>query len=419
MIARGLSIKTRIIVALVLVPLVSLLVVGAIALLQNQNALASQAEQNLARVMLEKTVGYDNIFKRIEQEAEATAAFAGMTFAAPAPRDDLGRKLLMPWTGSGYGNDELARKLHDDILRMQRIGLSLQATVSNNPYLTLGYFATETSLTVFDNQPVVDVILAIRGFDPRQRPWYQSASQKGSAIWTDLYVDANTKKLTVTAAAPAKDSDGRLIGVAGLDVLLETLQNDFLNIQIGYKNEPFMINNKGLVIVRRNMDQKNTEWDRTYKTDNLMESTNAGFRGIVSRMVGGGAGIQSFTDDNRQLTYVAFAPIPTVGASLGIIVPRSEIVRPVRESGKLVILVLAAFIILSIGVGIWLGNQVTHPVQELTVLVDKASKGLLEVQEIPIRRRDEVGVLAAAFNRMLSNLATVVKELEQREKKDL
>jgi len=39
------------------------------------------------------------------------------------------------------------------------------------------------------------------------------------------------------------------------------------------------------------------------------------------------------------------------------------------------------------------------------------------VEEIPIRRRDEVGVLAVAFNRMLSNLATVVRELEQREKK--
>jgi hypothetical protein len=86
MVARGLSIKARIIVALVLVPLVSLLVVGAIALLQNQNALASQAEQNLARVMLEKTVGYDNIFKRIQQEAQATAAFAAITFANPAPR---------------------------------------------------------------------------------------------------------------------------------------------------------------------------------------------------------------------------------------------------------------------------------------------------------------------------------------------
>jgi HAMP domain-containing protein len=418
MATRGISIKSRIIVALVLLPLVSLLIVGFIALLQNQNSLAAQAEQNLARIMLEKTIGYDNIFRRIQQEVEAVGAYAGTMYSSPAPREDVGYRLLMPWTGIGYGNNDQRRELHDEILRLQRIGQVLQSMVSKNPYLTLGYFASETALTVFDQQKVVDVIEAIKAFDPRQRPWYLRASQGDVSIWTDLYVDANTKKLTVTAATPVRDSSGRLLGVAGLDVLLETLQSDVLNIQIGYKNEPFMVNRQGMVLVRRGMDQKNTEWDKAYRTDNLLETPNPGFKRIVSDMVSGAAGIQTFEGDDNQQNYVAYAPISAVNASLAIIVPRSEIVRPVRENGKLVLLVLAVFVLVSIGIGVWLGNQVSLPIQELTVLVDKASKGLLEVDEIPIRRKDEVGVLARAFNRMLSNLATVLKELEQREKKN-
>jgi HAMP domain-containing protein len=418
MAARGISIKSRIIVALVLLPLVSLLLVGLIALWQNQNSLASQAEQNLSRIVAEKTLGYDNIFRRIQQEVEAVGAYSAMIYASPAPRDDAGYRILMPWSGNGYGTNEQKRDLHDEILRMQRIGQVLQPMVANNPYLTLGYFASETALTVFDQQKVVDVIEAIKAFDPRQRPWYLQAGQGQASIWTDLYVDANTKKLTVTSATPVRDSSGRLLGVAGLDVLLQTLQNDILSMQIGYENEPFMINRDGHVIVRRNMDQKNAQWDKTYKTDNLLEAPNEVFRSIVTDMVAGKAGIRSFAGDARQQNYVAFAPIATVKASLGIIVPRSEIVRPVRESGKLVLLVMAIFVLVSIGTGVWLGNQVSRPIQELTVLVDKASKGLLEVEEIPIHRRDEVGVLAVAFNRMLSNLATVLKELEQREKKN-
>ena len=419
MTARGVSIKTRIIITLVLLPLISLLIVGSIALLQNQNSLASQAEQNLSRIVAEKTIGYDHIFQRIQQEAEAAGAYAGLAYSGAAPREDLGWRLLLPWSGTGYGNDDSRQRLRDEILRMQRVGPVLGATVSHNPYLTLGYFATETGITVFNDEKTVDVIEAIKGFDPRQRPWYQSARQKGVSIWTDLYVDANTKKLTVTAATPVRDANGRFIGVAGLDVLLQTLQNDILNTQIGYENEPFMVNQQGMVTVRRGMDQKDTAWDKAYKTDNLLETPNAGFRAIVTDMVAGKAGIRTFTGDNRRPNYVAFAPIPTVQASLGVIVPRSEIVRPVRENGKLVILVLAGLLIVSIGVGVTLGNQVSRPIQELTVLVDKASKGLLEVEEIPIRRKDEVGILAGAFNRMLSNLATVLKELDQREKKDV
>ena len=48
-------------------------------------------------------------------------------------------------------------------------------------------------------------------------------------------------------------------------------------------------------------------------------------------------------------------------------------------------------------------------------MMDKASKGLVEMDEIPIRRMDEVGVLARSFNRMVANLATVLRELEQKE----
>ncbi len=225
----------------------------------------------------------------------------------------------------------MRKTMHDEILRLQRVGQFLNALVSKNPYLSLGYVGTETELTVFDNEPVVDVIEAIKGFDVRTRPWYLKARQAGATVWTDLYVDANTKKLNVTAAAPAKDASGRLIGVAGLDVLLETLQSDFLNIDIGYKNEPFLINRQGLVIVRRGMDQKNTEWDKTYKTDNLLESTNLGFRSIVETMVQGKSGIQSFIGDDRSRNLVAFAPIAAVNASLGIIVPVSEVVAGERE----------------------------------------------------------------------------------------
>jgi HAMP domain-containing protein len=415
MTARSLSIKTRIILTLVLLPMISLLTVGAIALLQNRTALTEQAERTLERITLEKTTAYGHILQRVQQEAEAAAAYAGRVFAAPLPASVPPRRLLMPWTGMGYGSKELEKSLSSDMMRLQQVGQVLEAMVSTNPYLSLGYMATESGITVFDKESVVDIIEAIRAFDPRSRPWYRLAREKGRPVWTELYVDANTKKLNVTAATPVRDSAGKLLGVVGFDVLLETFQNDIINIDIGYKNEPFMIDGQGRAVVRRGMAEKNTEWDKTYQTDNLLETPNASFNSVVRRMVAGESGIVRFSAGDGTESYLAFAPLPAVGSSLGIIVPRGEIVKPVQESGKLVIIVLAVSVIVAIGFGLLLGNQVTRPIEELTVLVDKASKGLVEVQEIPIRRMDEVGVLARSFNRMLANLGTALRELEKRE----
>jgi HAMP domain-containing protein len=210
------------------------------------------------------------------------------------------------------------------------------------------------------------------------------------------------------------DPSGAFLGVVGLDVLLETLQKDIINIDIGYANEPFMINTQGRVIVRRGMDEKGTAWDRTYKTDNLLEAPNKAFTAVIHRMVAGESGISSYRGSDGIMTYLAFAPIPTVGSSLGVIVPASEIVQPVQDSGKLLIIVLAIFVVVAVGVGVVLANQVTRPIEELTILMDKASKGLVEVEEIPIRRMDEVGMLAQSFNRMVANLGTALRELEQK-----
>lgn len=65
-------------------------------------------------------------------------------------------------------------------------------------------------------------------FEPRCRLWYQDATQAGNegVIFTNPYVDADTKALIVTAAAPVLDpAGGAILGVVGLDV-------DFGDIEI-------------------------------------------------------------------------------------------------------------------------------------------------------------------------------------------
>ena len=106
---RAVSIKSRIILTLVLFPFISLLIVGSIALYQNQNSLARQAELNLERLVVEKTTGYDHIFQRIQEEAAAIASYAEGAFSGPPPDASLRRLMLLPWTGSGYGSPALRR----------------------------------------------------------------------------------------------------------------------------------------------------------------------------------------------------------------------------------------------------------------------------------------------------------------------
>lgn len=56
-------------------------------------------------------------------------------------------------------------------------------------------------------------------YDPRTRVWYRRAVDTGEPVWSMPLQDAPTRRLTLTASAPIRDVSGRIIGVAGLDVL--------------------------------------------------------------------------------------------------------------------------------------------------------------------------------------------------------
>jgi protein-histidine pros-kinase len=56
---------------------------------------------------------------------------------------------------------------------------------------------------------------------------------------------------------------------------------------------------------------------------------------------------------------------------------------------------------------------VVRPVSRFARRADEISKGNMEVEELPVRGRDEISILAASFNRMHRSLSAAMKMLEQ------
>lgn len=59
------------------------------------------------------------------------------------------------------------------------------------------------------------------GFDPRERPWYQLASQHvGKMVWTEPYYDYTNGNLVIALARALTDKEGRVRGVFAVDAVL-------------------------------------------------------------------------------------------------------------------------------------------------------------------------------------------------------
>jgi nitrate/nitrite-specific signal transduction histidine kinase len=57
---------------------------------------------------------------------------------------------------------------------------------------------------------------------------------------------------------------------------------------------------------------------------------------------------------------------------------------------------------------------VVRPVRRFAMTADQISKGQMDVPELPVKGKDEISMLAAAFNRMHRSLAAAMRMLDEK-----
>ncbi len=80
----------------------------------------------------------------------------------------------------------------------------------------------------------------------------------------------------------------------------------------------------------------------------------------------------------------------------------------------IVYLVIVAFIALLVLDGVLVAT-VIRPVSRLSKVADDISQGKLDGEDLPVRGKDEISILAASFNRMQRSLSRAIKLLEAEE----
>jgi methyl-accepting chemotaxis protein len=235
------------------------------------------------------------------------------------------------------------------------------------------------------------------GYDPRQRPWYQSAiSAKGMSL-TPPYIFASTGKLGMTIATPVK-LNGSIHGVVGGDISLDTLQELVTSFDKSGKGQAFLVDQSGTVLVSANQDAvlKNIS--------TLFESTPTIADGTVQD-------IKSIKG-SYVITFKEVPNLPTVKWYLGIAANRELAYEPLTNylRSAVIATVLAAVVVL-ITLGLLI-NALLKPVHRLRQAMIDVAKGDGDLtKRLPKARDDEFGQMASAFNSFVQRVHSSMKEV--------
>lgn len=360
------SIKSKILVSMILTVAISLSLVGGIACALGYMGTRSTLETNMSEtaVVAAERVSYQLI------EYKTIASEAGSTSSLSDPKSTLKNK-----------KDLLQQKV--DAYGLQRYNLLDTKGIS---YLD--------------------------GSDYSDRTYFQKAME-GDAVVSEPLISSVTGEVTIIVAAPVwKDGvpGSQIVGVVYF-VPKETFLNDIVSsLQISENGSAYMLDANGNTIAHKNLEavrnQENTIQDA--KSDTSLGSLAA----IETKMIAGESGFSKYSY-NGEKKISAYAPVPdTNGWSIAINAPITDFMSDsflgIIVTIVLLIVTVAIASLISLRLAVGIGAPIKACAERLNLL----SKGDLDAPVPEFQRNDEVGDLVSSTQIIVDGLSRILKDID-------
>jgi signal transduction histidine kinase/CheY-like chemotaxis protein len=115
-------------------------------------------------------------------------------------------------------------------------------------------------------------------YDPRLRPWYESASKAKARAFTTVYPSASSGQLLITLAQPVIDAQGNLVGVIGTDLFLQALTQRLQAQKISDNGVAFLVDEQGYLVATSTAEKLFSNTNGQLKRVRPEQSNNATMR---------------------------------------------------------------------------------------------------------------------------------------------
>lgn len=252
-------------------------------------------------------------------------------------------------------------------------------------------------------------------FDPRTRPWYQSAQLAGQPTFSSVYRHFVVLEPTITAAHPIFDAQGKMIGVFGVDYLLSWLGNMLRGIPVGASGQVFVTDAEGFIVAASALKDPFEERDGKMERIRAIESSNPVLQMAARSQVSNTQnGSHEFILNGRYyLMDTRLFQENGISWRIHVVLAREDFLGGMEKAVHRTAVVAILTVIMAFWGTMLTSAWVTKPILRLNAAARELAEGRL--QPVPdTERKDELGQLARSFNKMARQLTDLVTNLEDK-----
>ncbi|WP_026884732.1 methyl-accepting chemotaxis protein [Clostridium akagii] len=233
------------------------------------------------------------------------------------------------------------------------------------------------------------------GYSATVRPWYKMALEhKGKVIVTLPFKDAQTGQ-NVVSLAKTVEKDGKVIGVAAMNISLNTLVNKISAKKVGTSGYIFISDVNGNIIAHPEKSLIGTNQASKLSFWNQAKSSNNGFVAYTY---------------NGSKKFGLYQTNSLTGWKLVATLANSELTNDTNSILYVTLLVLVVMGLLATFMAFILSKGISQNIKKLKEVFAKASDGDLTV-DISVSTKDEFKDLSISFNSMMKNISNLMNSV--------
>ncbi len=389
------SIKTKIIVTVILCSLVSTFICGAISIVNSGSTSYEDSQQEMQLKCVSQSDELDTMMQNVSQSVEMvySIAVAKLEHAASfrTSRDyvDTYTKQMLPILMQSAQNTKGA----------------LTAYIRYNPEFTeptSGLFLTRNnSDSEFESVTPTDFSM----YDPSDVEhvgWYYIPVQNGKETWMEPYLNSNIGVYMISYVIPI-EVDGESIGIIGMDIDFSEFTNTIDSLSIFDSGYGFLANDSGEVMYHKDLE-----------IGSNLADADSGLQAVVDAL-----GNEQTEETAVSYTYqgkdkVMYYKTLENGMKFVLTAPKTELQEKSRQLAKQIFGGAAFAMILTIIIGTVLGFTITKPITQIDGIVKQTAE--FEFASNPAnqhlyKRKDETGRMAISLHNMRKNLRQMVANI--------
>ncbi|NTU98211.1 MAG: SpoIIE family protein phosphatase [Chlorobiaceae bacterium] len=243
--------------------------------------------------------------------------------------------------------------------------------------------------------------------------WYQIPFELGRKEWSEPYFDEGWgNQLMMTCSVPVfkgGKSAGQVRGIVTSDLSIESLTRLVSSTRILRTGYAALISRQGVILAH---PLKQSIMNETFFSI-AEERRDPGLRKLGQKMIRGESGFVFYKSLVGVKSWMYYTPIRSTGWTLAVIFPEAELMENITNL-TMVMTVIGflgiAFLCIAV---FFISKSITSPLIALAGTSRKIAEGNFELDLPPIRTMDEVGVLTASFQSMVTSLKQYIRNLTE------